>query len=97
MENVGHLQSQARLISRSLKAQATLRFSRVSHDMPTPALYLKQMAGRGWDMDRAREDFCFSAFLTLAKAPSPGLGAQCSWTPAGEGKTEALTEQFDKY
>ena len=65
--------------------------------MPTPALYLKQMAGRGLDMDRAREDFCFSAFLTLAKAPSPGLGAQCSWTPAGEGKTEALTEQFDKY
>ena len=53
------------------------------------------MAGRGWD--RAGEDFCFSAFLTLAKAPSPGLGAQCSWTPAGEGKTEALTEQFDKY
>ena len=53
------------------------------------------MAGRGWD--RAGEDFCFSAFLTLAKAPSPGLAAQSSWTPAGEGKTEALTEQFDKY
>ena len=55
----------------------------------------RQMAGRG--RDRAGGDFCFSAFLSLAKAPSPALGAQNSWTPAGEGKTEALTEQFDKY
>ena len=53
------------------------------------------MAGRG--LDRAGGDFCFSAFLTLAKTPSPGLETQNSWTPAGEAKTEALTEPFDKY
>ena len=51
----------------------------------------------GWGRDRAGGDFCFSACLTLANNPSPGLGTQNSWTPAGEGKTEALTEQFDKY
>ena len=55
----------------------------------------RQMAG--WGRDRAGVDFCFSACLTLANNPSPGLGTQSSWTPAGEGKTEALTEQFDKY
>ena len=55
----------------------------------------RQMAG--WGRDRAGGDFCFSACLTLANNPSPGLGTQNSWTPAGEGKTEAPTEQFDKY
>ena len=53
------------------------------------------MAGRS--RDRAGGDFCFSAFLTLANTPSLGLGAQDSWTPAGERKTEAPTGQFDKY
>ena len=55
----------------------------------------RQMAGRS--RDRAGGDFCFSACLTLANNPSLALGTQNSWTPAGEGKTEALTEQFDKY
>ena len=55
----------------------------------------RQMAG--WGRDRAGGDFCFSACLTLANNPSLALGTQNSWTPAGEGKTEALTEQFDKY
>ena len=55
----------------------------------------RQMAG--WGRDRAGGDFCFSVCLRLANNPSPGLGTQNSWTPAGEGKTEALTEQFDKY
>ena len=53
------------------------------------------MAGRS--RDRAGGDFCFSAFLTLANTPSLGLGAQDSWTPAGERKTEAPPDQFDKY
>ena len=57
--------------------------------------FARQMAGR--NRDRAGGDFCFSACLTLANNPSPGLGTQNSWTPAGEGKTEALTERFDKY
>ena len=55
----------------------------------------RQMAGR--NRDRAGGDFCFSAFLTLANTPSLGLGAQDSWTPAGERKTEAPTGQFEKY
>ena len=55
----------------------------------------RQMAG--WGRDRAGGDFCFSACLTLANNPSLALGTQNSWAPAGEGKTEALTEQFDKY
>ena len=55
----------------------------------------RQMAG--WGRDRAGGDFCFSACLTLANNPSPGLVTHNSWTPPGEGKTEALTEQFDKY
>ena len=55
----------------------------------------RQMAGRS--RDRAGGDFCFSAFLTLANTPSLGLGAQDSWTPAGERKTEAPPDQFDKH
>ena len=38
----------------------------------------RQMAG--WGRDRAGGDFCFSACLTLANNPSPGLGTQISWT-----------------
>ena len=57
--------------------------------------FARQMAGR--NRDRAGGDFCFSAFLTLANTPSPGLGTQDSWTPARERKTEARKDQFDKY
>ena len=39
----------------------------------------------------------FLLFSLLANTLSPGLGPQDSWTPAGERKTEAPPDQFDKY
>ena len=55
----------------------------------------RQMAGR--NRDRAGGDFGFSALPTHANTLNPGLGPQESWTPAGERKTEAPPDQFDKY
>ena len=57
--------------------------------------FARQMAGR--NRDRAGGDFGFSALHSLANTLNPGLGPQESWTPAGERKTEAPPDQFDKY